>query len=192
MIKIPLNFLYGVQDARLQRLLGKVWRRLPAYDRAVLRELVLDVSDQGQISEHAIAHAGPVNPDSVWNGNAGDAALDMYREITLTNARDVKSDPACMAGIAHEFAHVVLRHIQISLVVQELTGFNPPLYTDSDIDQLKALHEDEANLQVWVWGFQSELKALFDEFPDMPRPRWYVDLESEPWTGSNPWEGRNA
>jgi hypothetical protein len=59
--------------------------------------------------------------------------------------------------IAHEFAHVVLRHVEMSVLIGFLLGFEPePIYTDNDMDTLEEWHDEHADLQAWLWGFQDE------------------------------------
>jgi hypothetical protein len=54
---------------------------------------------------------------------------------------------------------------------------NAGIYTNSDFDQLKVWCEEAANMLVWSWGFKEETRAIYQEFPEAPRPRWYVDLQ---------------
>ena len=81
-----------------------------------------------------------------------------------------------MAVIAHEFAHVVLRHLQLSVVIMNLENLEPPVYTFEDKNNITELYEDEADLQVWVWGFDNELRSYFEECPESRRPRWFQDF----------------
>jgi hypothetical protein len=94
-----------------------------------------------------------------------------------------------MFVIAHELAHVVLRHSQISTVIGGLLGFEPePIYTEADVDELKRWHEEEADLLVWVWGFTEEFEAFLEGYPEAPRPRWYTFLETEPVAGEGDYD----
>jgi hypothetical protein len=170
----PTNFLYNVGDARVKHLLVEVWQRLPECDRAVLEELIMEVSDSSMHQDQgkALASASVVDPDTRQEGNAGDAAVGLSYIIWLGLANSKASDPACMYVIAHEFAHVVLRHSQMNVVAARLMPFGTP-YKQDDIDQLNAWHEDEASLQAYVWGFQDEMKAFIEEDLGEVSPRWY-------------------
>jgi hypothetical protein len=175
--KPPLNFAVGVSDDRVWYLMVRVWRRLPAHERAVLRALVSDVLDgRSDNPEGILGSVGPIDPDTMQDGIAAKVAENLTFTVSLGQAREIKSDAACMYVIAHEFAHAVLRHNQTSVVVSTLFGFGEP-YGDAEVDQLHEWHEDDADLQAWVWGFQDELKAFLEEFPESRRPRWYVELQ---------------
>ena len=168
-----------MKDERIWRLMVRVWRRLPAHERAVLRALVSNVSDgRGDNPEGILGSVGPIDPDSMRDGIAAKVAENLTFTVSLSRAKEIGSDAACTFVIAHEFAHAVLRHNQTSVVVGTLFGFGEP-YGDAEVDQLYEWHEDDANLQAWLWGFQDELKAFLDEFPESRRPRWYVELTHE-------------
>ncbi|MBL7208965.1 MAG: hypothetical protein ISS52_02580 [Dehalococcoidia bacterium] len=175
--QFALQFLLHVRDERLKRLIKQVWQRLPFCDRVVLWELMLDMSDgdSGE-PESTLASARAIDPSAPWSGNVAQIAENTYWSVSLHRAKDIKSDAACMYVIAHEFAHVVLRHTQISLAAGYLLGFEPPIYTETDLDTLTQWHEEEADLQAWVWGFQDELKAFLEECPEARRSRWYVEI----------------
>lgn len=175
----PLNFYIQVEDPRVQQLIVQVWRRLPPHDRAVLRALVSEVWDhEGQ--DNVLGSVSQIDPPSVYNGNAGDVAIDLYRTVNLGVGKSTASDAACQFVIAHEFAHVVLRHSQIATVVSSLDGIDPPIHPDDDVEQLKRWHEEEADLQCWAWGFQDEMRAFLAEYPNALKPRWFQDITTEP------------
>jgi hypothetical protein len=177
MSKIPLYFLYGVEDERTQRLMKRVWQRIPAHDRHVLRELVLDVSDPGDSSDGTLGSTGGVDPNTLFDGCAAQVAEGLNLTVRLGGVKKAQSDAVGMYIIAHEFAHVVLRHSEMSVVVGLLHNLG---YTDADQDTLKEWHEDEADLLAWLWGFKDELQAFLDAYPKARRPRWYVTLEQGP------------
>lgn len=166
----------GIRDKRIGRLIKRVWKRIPAYDRAVLREFIISISDEGDEPEHILGMVMPSDTSGVWDGNAGDAAIDNSAIVYFTHAKDIKSDDACMAVIAHEFAHVVLRHYQYGAVVGGLINFNPPIYTKDQLNQQEDYEEDAAYLQVWIWGFKDELRTLLKEHSPTRQPRWLGEI----------------
>lgn len=177
--KPPPNFLFNVEDERIFHLITSVWRRLPDYDQATLEALVLEVFLSSTQSEHVLASVGPVDPAMPYDGIVAQVVEDESVVVDLGRTKEVRSDSACMFVIAHEFAHVVLRHNQIKHVVAALAPFGEP-YGDKERAQQRQWHEDEADLQAWVWGFQEELAAFREEFPESRRPRWYVEITCEP------------
>ena len=173
-----LRFLHYVEDRRLKRLVKRVWRRLPFSDQVVLSDLLQDLSDDhtGE-PQRVLGSVGPTELHLPSGGPAAEVVKDASSRVSLRGARHIKSEAACMFVIAHEFAHVVLRHQQMGLVVGSLLGFEPPIYTRAQLETLRHWHEEEANLQVWVWGFQDEFLAFLEEFPGAPRPGWHLELE---------------
>lgn len=171
--KMPDRLLHHCKNPRLRKLINRVYARLPAHDRAVLRELLWWISDK-QDKDNVFGYAGAPTTDSLIPGNPGQMAEDMAYRINLGHAIDVYPDAACMFIIAHELAHVVLRHAAMSEVMDSLMGL---VYTEEDNNHRAALHEDQTNLLVWAWGFQKEMAAFLEHYPDAPKPRWYVNLE---------------
>jgi len=176
----PFHFLQGVPNERIRRLMTSVWRRLPDYDRLALEELVSSVGFYPDLGgDHTLASAAPADPDSAVDGIAAQVVEGLSAVVNLSRATEVRSDLACMYLIAHEFAHVILRHHQISTLVVVLAPTGEP-YERKEIACLKQWQEDEADLQAWAWGFREGLSALLDEFPRSRRPRWYVELSHGP------------
>jgi hypothetical protein len=160
-------------DRRIIRLADAAYQRLPEHDRHVLRELILDVHIRSE-----------ADSELNWLGQAGDVDTDAYidgiqavysedAQIDLSQTKLAQSDAAALYIIAHEFAHVVLRHWQMSATAGNLASLDFAYPGDAMAD-LKSWHEDHAALQAWVWGFREEMAAFFDEFPKSPRPRWYI------------------
>ena len=54
----------------------------------------------------------------------------------------------------------------------------PPIYSQDDIEKINNYDEEAADLLIWVWGFQDELRALIEEFPKSLIPRWFVEISS--------------
>jgi hypothetical protein len=189
---IPRNFLNWLwkngptpsqEDLHLALLIQKVYFRIPVCFRAVLREYVLDVNVLSGTDTNLLGSVYPTNPSHVYNGNIADIAKDnVYVDVTLYRDELKGSDSACLFVIAHEFAHVVLRHHQIGLVLASFAEFpRSKRYKDKDSKLIHELHEEEADLQAWVWGFEKEFRKLHQEFPDVRKPRWFMDIYTEPY-----------
>jgi len=189
-LRIPRHFIIWLwkngptpsqEDLHLALLIQKVYLHIPACDRAVLREYVMTVSVVSGTDGDLLGSVGSVAPASIENGNVGDIAKEnVDKDVTLNRDNLRGSDSACLYVIAHEFAHVVLRHNQMTLVLSslhEFRGANP--YKDKDYKQIYELHEDEADLQAWVWRFDKEFKECHQEFPKARTPRWFMDISSE-------------
>jgi hypothetical protein len=170
--------MFWESDERLKRLTRQVWRRIPACDRAVLRELLQEVSDSYPQDTNILGTAQPVDPDLMQDGCAANIVKEVYHIVELGRVREIPDDDAACHVIAHEFAHVVLRHTEMRVVAANLLMFE--LYTDSDLDTLRDWHEDHADLQAWLWGFEREMHAFFVACPEARRPRWYVNLSTQP------------
>jgi hypothetical protein len=168
-------------DERLRRLVNKVWERLPASDRHVLRDLVSDISDHEDEDQSVLGSVGLADPSLPLNGNAGDIARSSPPHMKLGRLKHVESDQAVMFVIAHECAHVVLRHSEMSTTVGSLydLDFKPPIYSEVAVAEIQELREDAADLQAYVWGFGEEMKAFHAAFPEARRSRWDVELQWE-------------
>jgi hypothetical protein len=168
----------GIQDERLRSLVWQVYQRLPSCDRQVLCQLVAGFKElkfeKGSLSNKMYGNviAGvTMTGEGTWIGDIEIASK--FRLDFLPLQSDVP-DATYMYLIAHEFAHVVLRHGLINQVV-EFLGVRPdsPSYGEEDYPNLMGWHEDEADLLAVVWGFQREMVAFFESYPDARRPRWY-------------------
>ena len=175
---VPLGILSGVADERLRRLTNQVWRRLPEHDRHVLQELLCDISDtmSSPMGERALGIATVVPPDTWVSGCAAQMVEDLSYIVGLAGAKEIESDDACMFVIAHEFAHVVLRHLQMTVLTVSLLGFD--IYTKDDLQTLSDWHEEHADLQAWLWGFGDEFEEFLDAYPKARRSRWHVELQT--------------
>jgi hypothetical protein len=126
----PEYLLFHVEDDRLKRLINRVWQRLPAHDRHVLCELLLQISDgMPDKDPEVLGSAGLIVPSSPMKGCVAQIARNASYSISLYRAKEIESDAACMFVIAHEFAHVVLRHGEMSVLAGFLQGFGPELIT---------------------------------------------------------------
>lgn len=191
-LRIPNNFYFWLrkngptpsqEDLHLALLIQKVYFRIPACDRAVLRKYVMAVYVVNGTDVNLLGSAGAADPISVENGNIADIAKEsVYKMVTLYRDNLKGSDSARLFVIAHEFAHIVLRHNQMGLVLSSLHEFpsiNP--YKAKDYKQIFELHEEEANLLAWVWGFDKELREFLQEFPMAKPPRWFMEISTEPY-----------
>ena len=180
MIRVPEQFTFPIEDACLARLVKKVYRRLPPEDRHVLRERVLEIGEGlPDREEHVLGHAGYISPSLPVRGCIAQIVEGGFTEISLRKPAKDEPEAATLFVIAHEFAHIVLRHNDMGLLVAALSPFEPPIYPDADVESQATWHEEEADLQAWLWGFKDEYRAFLDTYPEAQRARWYVDLEIE-------------
>jgi hypothetical protein len=142
--------------------------------------LVIEITDRRE-REEWLGSAEAVNADDMVSGNPAQAAENLDYSVNLSGVKETTNDTAAMFIIAHEFAHVVLRHQSIKVVVITVRGLG--CYPDDALDTLSEWFEDTANLQVWLWGFRKEMTAFFEAYPKARRPRWYVELEIEEGEG---------
>lgn len=178
MTAVPGYLVRRVKSERLRRLIDQVWQRLPAWERHVLRERLLYISDGPRMEEgdnSGIAYAEGISK-RVTSGCAALAVEDLPFTITLCRVAEAESDAACMWIIAHELAHIVLRHPEMTLLLESLCTDEPDAaYTVTDLLDLWKWQEDQADLQAWLWGFRDEHKAATEAFPKARRARWFVD-----------------
>ncbi|MFC2023496.1 M48 family metalloprotease [Chloroflexota bacterium] len=169
-----------IASKRLVSLLDDVWRQLPELDRHVLRETIADVTDDpGRVADPArvLGTAGPAYMgEDLVDGLACTAPEDAQIVFNI-DSLDRLSDEAASAVVAHELAHILLRHpcLTHALARKVELGFAE---ASEALDKAKALHEWEADLQVWIWGFTAELRCLWKELGD-DLPPWYHQIELE-------------
>lgn len=171
--EIPEHLTWNITDKRLKKLTEKVWKRLPEYDQTLLQALLVDISDDQTMDENSLGEcSGNEFPFLLPGENLGNIANTVTYTISLTNAKEVKSDPGCMFIIAHEFAHVVLRHLQIGSILNSRYG--AAIYSEQQIREIQDQQDDTASLLCWTWGFSKEFEELITEFPNTSIPQWFT------------------
>jgi hypothetical protein len=174
MSRIPNYLLVNIHNKRTRKLIQKVWKRIPSCDRKVLKYLLIDVSDQEELGNNVLGKAGRIDIFDVYEKDYFKSIDRKSNYINFTDFRIVKSDKACMAVIAHEFAHIVLRHPQFGAVETILKNKN--IYQQNQLEMINSHDEEAAELLCWCWGFKKEMEALFFEFSDTERPDWYQEF----------------
>jgi hypothetical protein len=130
--------------------------------------MLVGVSAVKSMSMGTMATAG--REDSMmFSGNLTGVAGDGSETVSLANLAGL-SDAAMVYLLAHEFAHVVLRHPQMGRVVA-VTIAQDQLEPIA-MAELKDCCDDAADLLVLTWGFEAERTCFHDEEPDAFRPRW--------------------
>ena len=173
-----LLLTHHIQSARTARLLDEVWERIPEEDREVLRQSIrttvvegpgLSLYDPVGLLEAVSRLVGAVDVDGV-------ETILPRRALALLDADVLSgcSDGAARAVIARELGHAVLRHpTQIyPLAVPDESGRDQ----DPLLQELARIHQWEADLQAWLWGFCEELSALWEASESDPPP-WYHPTE---------------
>jgi len=89
--------------------------------------------------------------------------------ITLATNHGL-SDEAQMAVIAHEFAHVVLRHPHEKIILNMAVERGE--YKPCEREAIRRAHEDAADFLACMWGFGNELLQFYEEQPKPKPPLW--------------------
>ncbi len=163
--------LTSIHDPRLRRLIEAVWDRLPESDQLSLSHLILEISES---TDHFLP--GPGGTIYVEDDFTGSLATLLEATpqaiVTLGTLKEVPADDVAMSVIAHEFAHVLLRHHQLGPIADVMRDLNG--CSEQDVQALTEWFEDQAELQVWFWGFQQEMAAFYEHYPGSRRPRWII------------------
>ena len=180
MTEIPIKLISSLEDPRLKEQVERVWQQLPEYDQTVLAAQLEDVRD-GVPDDPKLAlrmgfgHVAACTYPSMLKGFLPLSAQPYH--LNLYGLRNIPSDEARMFLIAHEFAHVVLRHPDLELVIRKRRKFKSSPYSEGDMEALSLWHDEHANLQVRIWGFLQEMQAFFKTYNESPWPRWMTGRE---------------
>lgn len=161
----------GVKNTRLKQLILQVWERLPEHDQHTLNYLIAEINESYDHFRSGSGESVEVSPDFV-GPLAQFIESSPYAVVTLGPLKDLESDAAAMAVIAHEFAHVILRHHQLGPIADLMEVMK--LCSSNDANALTHWYEDQAELQIWLWGFQKEMEIFYILYPKSRRPRWIV------------------
>jgi Zn-dependent protease with chaperone function len=161
------------------RLLDEVWERIPEDDREILFRAIDQVSDQFGIAGSALEYVLGAVDDIIGTAlvDGVDCILPWQNTVSLNAALLAEcNEAAAKAVIAHELAHVVLRHLSVTYsycMLHTLSG------EDGILAQVSDVHEWDADLQAWMWGFSDELRQLWEHLERDPPP-WYHQISLEP------------
>ena len=169
-----------IGSERTIKLLDEVWQRIPEEDREILVSCISDISDEPQLD-------GPEGGRAL--GYAGDAfAVSLVEGVPCTSpwhtvifldsdALSEYPDHVAKAVIAHELAHILLRHPSMNhpfASAHRLSAFHYKAQA-----KVSQVHEWEADLQAWMWGFSQELRSLWEHLGD-EAPPWYHRISLKP------------
>lgn len=171
-VKVPERFVKHVKSDDLKELIKEVWRRIPAAERKIIDDRLsgifpaeLGCPTEGLWSKQVLSGVAPILWVVSHNIELGSQDAHMWIDQARLNKY---SDPAIMAVIAHEFAHVFLNHPCYQKAVEWWGAFEP--LTAAAIE---VVHDWDADLQSFLWGFQPELRALAEERHSKP-PAWLL------------------
>jgi len=157
-----------IHSERIVSLLDSVWNRLPKEDRRILREMIFSVTDESDRRE-AIGFAAPIDGCLLIDGL--ESILPTGLKVNLNpDHMSGLSDSAASAVIAHELAHIILRH---NCMLSSLSSADEQI-----VEKVKDVYEWAADHQAWLWGFAAELHQLWQE-NEMDPPPWYHQIEPE-------------
>lgn len=175
-VKVPEGFVKHVKSDEFKELIKQVWQRIPAAERGIIEERLsgiypadLDRPTEGRMSKkQVLAGVAPI----LWFVSHDIELGSQHAHMWIDQARLNKySDPAIMAVIAHEFAHVFLNHPCYQKASEWWGAFEP--LTAAAIE---VVHDWDADLQTFLWGFQPELRALLKE-RHQKYPAWLLTPE---------------
>lgn len=158
-----------INSERIISLLDEVWLRLPELDQHILSDQVGVITDDPNVlpcPETSYGSAGHFMGVDLIDGLSTVLPDDRLVFLNPQSLGDL-SDPAAKAVIAHELAHVILRHNCLGVTIGIAGGV-----LARERAMVRDVHEWEADLQVWIWGFSSELRCLWPETRHGP-PVWY-------------------
>lgn len=168
---------FHIDSTRTLSLLDDVWERIPEEDREILLGAITHISDEPDAVRSDIGRVF----GSAHGGFSGDSidgvpCTSPWHAVVFLNSGVLSEcdDAAAKAVIAHELAHVVLRH----------ASMNHPFASASILGaaqekakrKVSQVHEWEADLQAWMWGFSEELHSMWEHLEAEP-PAWYHKLE---------------
>ena len=177
MIRTDAKVLVEIQDPRIKHLFFEVHGRLPTHDQVTVAALIEKVTDSAEgMTDNDLAYAATHSKPEI-DGIIAEYVRDSRVTLHLGGLKTEESDLLVMGVIAHELAHIVLRHGQISLVANVMMGLRPdPICDTEDSKILDEWHEDHADLLAYLWGFERETEAVWNGFERSRKARWAVDI----------------
>lgn len=153
--------LLSIPCPRWRAAAGVLWARLPDHDRAVLAARLAGVRVRDDLD--GLARAGDFEAD------AG-GALRWW--VDLAPAERVGADGDLLAILAHECAHVVLRHGE-ALALIGGAALLAGAYTAEELAAYNAAAELQAWAMVTWWGLGAEARAFLRRRPRIKRPAFW-------------------
>ena len=149
-----------------------IWAKLPKHDQTLLRELVSTVKDGDDGDENTLGSVSTVDGGVLTGGL--EHVVDGGYEIRLfPNRYGGYSDEAITGIIAHELAHVALRHMSMAPSLEIMDRHFPEEY-----ERIKEVHEWEADHRAWIWGFYEEIQETWKTLGH-ENPPWLVLYEHD-------------
>ena len=156
--------LHYIEDDALKATVTKVFARLP---EAVQGDLKLRI---WEILANSIRDRALETMEQVGTTGHRDECFPARFEYRICLHRKIGSESARTFVVAHEFAHAYLCHPTYILWIHQVA----PSQTSGDL-MMKSV-EEQANLQVCLWGFRDELIAFHQEYPNAPAPEFLTEL----------------
>lgn len=185
-----LLLTHHIESPRTVRLLDDVWERVPDEDQEVLRESVrttvvegpsMKLYDPDALLEAVDRLVGAVEVDDV-HYVVPQRTLVLLDSDVLSNCNDA----AARGFIGRQLAHAILRHP--SMIYPLALGGDSVSDVGGLLETVTEVHEWEADLQAWMWGFSAELLALWEQLRS-DVPPWYHRIEAV--KGRDPDEAEN-
>ena len=158
-----------ILSQRLFQIFKQTWDRIPNHDQALLTQLVT-IKQVDYIPE-VESRIGQKTMGCAVSLNEPNEAGIYIQEIGLhseLNDSDKFADEVVAFVIAHELAHAILRHSRFARIMYEVEStVEKPQYSI-----LQKFHEYHADFQVHEWGFDKELKFVYDSHI-ANKPPWF-------------------
>jgi hypothetical protein len=168
-----------IDSPRTVRLLDEVWERIPEDDRDILRRAIVEVIDKPYHGDDPERCLGSVCDQMGTGLIDGIEFVPPWSATAFLNSHLLSEcdEDAAKAVIAHELAHVVLRHPSMTYPFALMSELGPD--EEAARAKVREVHEWEADLQAWMWGFSDELRRLWEHLECDPPP-WHHQISPEP------------
>lgn len=189
--ELPPQMAENIKNIRLKRLVGEVWWRLPPYAReAIAFQNVIITDDDRKIpkgySSRSKAYTFLYIPENI--DPLATPVEQLYKKVqrfmVIKGLAKEKDDVVARYILAHELAHLVLRHADkgiIHLLIRRNVDTRVKnrkqkrwFKTDmaKEMGSVGMFHEDHANLLASLWGFNRNDSA-FNKITILEQPRWH-------------------
>jgi len=163
--RVPVEFVEHIESKKLGRLVSEVWRRLKPPVREVIKQRLTGIYD-GVKTDVGGLDGGVWPVETVVRDGVELGSQRCY--IWLDAAKmEGMSDTMAMAVICHELAHVFLGHsvyARATFVMAETEGLR--------VRAIRDVHEWDADLLVFSWGFAEELEERLQRTRHKLPPWW--------------------
>jgi len=168
--RVPVEFVEHVGSKKLVRVIGEVWQRLKPPVREVIKQRLTGIYDG--VKADVGGKDGSLWPvETVVRDGVELGSQQCYIWLDAAGMEGM-SDTMVMAVICHELAHVFLGHsvyARATFVMAETEGLK--------VQAIRDVHEWDADLCVFLWGFAEELEERLRQ-TRQNLPPWWIKPEN--------------